>query len=133
MVGRPGHWDAPRVRRLQGSAGQTNVEWLAVMACIVAIVAGVIASTHSIGASIVDTARTAICKVGGMSCSSGSSRPKNGLDPSAPTSGPAIGGHPRNVGAGLPFPGSVSVTVDPSKSGGTNGDPDYEGPKAGYK
>jgi hypothetical protein len=27
----------------------------------------------------------------------------------------------------------VSVTVDPSKSGSTNDDPDYEGPKAGYK
>jgi hypothetical protein len=27
----------------------------------------------------------------------------------------------------------VSVTIDPSKSGSTNDDPDYKGPKAGYK
>jgi hypothetical protein len=119
------------VRRLQGSAGQTNVEWLAVMACVVAIVVGVITTIPKVGTSIVATARAAVCKVGGMSC--GGSGQGNGLDPNAPTSGPAIGAHPRNVGAGLPFPGSVSVTIDPSKSGSTNDDPDDKGPKAGYK
>jgi hypothetical protein len=71
---------------------------------------------------------------GGSSPSPGQPRdlPFKALDPSAPTSGPAIGTRPRNVGADLPFPGSVSVTVDPKKKGSTNADPDFTGPKAGY-
>ena len=135
MVAWVGRCDPRAVRRLQGSAGQTTVEWLAVMVGLVAL-AGVLATTlPSVAGTITGAARSMICKVSGTSCGgsgqgSGSGQAQNPgaspLDPSAPTDGPAIGDHPRDVGAGLPFPGSVSATVDQNDEGKL-------GPNSGYK
>jgi hypothetical protein len=125
---------------LQGSRGQSTVEWLGVCAAVVVLVALIAGRLAPVASAVTTTFRQAICAVGVTSCPGGSSPspgqprdlPFKALDPSAPTSGPAIGTRPRNVGADLPFPGSVSVTVDPKKKGSTNADPDFTGPKAGY-
>jgi hypothetical protein len=122
-------------RRLQGSAGQSTVEWLVVMVGLIAL-AGVLTTTlPGVAGTITSTARSIICKAGATSCPSsssgqgsgqGSGQPPDPLDPSARTNGPAIGAHPRDVGADLPFPGSESVSADQTDNGPI-------GSKGGYK
>ena len=143
MVAAAGRWHPRCVRRrLQESAGQSTVEWLAVMVGLVALAGILFTTLPSVAGTVTAAARSMVCKAGATSCPSGSgsgsgsnrSNPSfKPLDPSAPTSGPAIGTNPRPVGSGLPFPGSVSGTVDESKTGSTAKDPASEGPKAGYK
>jgi hypothetical protein len=135
MVARAGRGDPRYVRRLQGSAGQATVEWLVVMVGRIAL-AGVLATTlPGVAGTITSAARSMICKVGATSCggSSSSSRPAQtpqfqALDDTAPTHGPIIGYRPGDIAPGLPFPGSVSVTIDKNQKGSTGDDP-----KAGYK
>jgi bacillolysin len=54
MVGRPPTQQALRVRRVRGNDGQTTIEWLAVMAAIVALCAAVSASLPSLATTITD-------------------------------------------------------------------------------
>jgi hypothetical protein len=137
MVARVRRCHPRRVRRrLQGSSGQSTVEWLAVMVGLVALAGALTTSMPGVAGTIASAAQTVICKVSGTSCGGGSrSGPGSGqapepafkpLDPSAPTDGPAIGDQPVDVGAGLPFPGSRSVTVEENDKGEL-------GPKSGYK
>ena len=110
------------------------------MVGLIALAAVLATTLPGVAGTITSTARTMICKVGGTSCPSSSSpgqgsgsgsaqRPNlKPLDPSAPTNGARIGGYPRDVGAGLPFPGSVSATVDAEHEGSTQA-----GSKGGYK
>ena len=103
--------DPRRRRRLQGSAGQTTVEWLAVMVGLVAL-AGVLARRCPASPGRSPDVRTMICKVSGKSCGgvdgpgSGRRDPGHPADPAAPTDGPSIGGDTRDVGAGLPCLGN---------------------------
>src|SRR5262249_53633154 len=48
--------------------GQTSVEWLAAMAGVVSIAAGVAAAAPGVASRMTDTARALICRVGGGTC-----------------------------------------------------------------
>ncbi len=140
MVGAEGRCHPRPVRRWQGSGGQSTIEWLGVCALVAVLALAVAGSIGPVGSAVAGTMRKAVCAVslgscpGGSGAGSGGGAPRgSALDPNAPTSGPAIGSDPRTVGTGLPFPGSDSLTIDPKKKGSTNDDPDYKGPKAGYK
>jgi hypothetical protein len=139
MVAGLGRWHPHCVRRrLQGSAGQSTVEWLVVMVGLVALAGALTATLPGVAGAVTGAARSMICTATGTSCGGGSGSgqgPGSGqapdpafkpLDPTAPTKGPAIGNNPPDVGADLPFPGSVSATVDENDKGKL-------GPKSGYK
>src|SRR5262249_42270697 len=81
-----------------------------------------------VAGTITGAFQTMVCKVAGTSCAAPAAPRHDGLDPSAPTYGPLLRGPRLPVGGGLPFPGSRSITVDPSKKGSTH----VKGAKAGY-
>ena len=54
MVGGPSTQQALRVRRARGNDGQTTIEWLAVMAAIVALCAALSTSLPSLATAITD-------------------------------------------------------------------------------
>jgi hypothetical protein len=65
--------------------GQSSVEWLAAMAVVVSIVAGVATVTPAVAANVGGTARALVCAVGGGSCPARAAT----LSPAAPAPKPA--------------------------------------------
>ena len=85
MVGEAPTQHALHVRRARGNGGQTTVEWLAMMAAIVALCAALTASLPSVAATITDRVACLISTVAGDSgCTA---TPRQGGDRSVATGG----------------------------------------------
>jgi bacillolysin len=85
MVGHPPAQQAPHVRRARRDDGQTTIEWLALMAGIVALCAALTASLPSVAATITDRVACLISAVASDSgCAAAGAR---AADPSDATGG----------------------------------------------
>jgi hypothetical protein len=101
MAGPLGRCDPTTVRRrLQGSGGQSTVEWLVVMVGLVALAGALVTAMPAAASTIASSVQTMVCNVAGTTCpGSGGSAPVTpiadargaGEDPNAPDDGPGIG------------------------------------------
>jgi hypothetical protein len=69
--------------------GQASVEWLATMAGVASLVAGVVTVTPGVASHAAGTARAIICQVGGGSCPAQAAAPEPAVPVPAPHATPA--------------------------------------------